>query len=127
MKQSLKFAGSDELPEVIFDKENNEFKISGRSFPEDSFGFYKPIIAWIDDYLKDPNPVTTFEIFLEYFNSSSVKQVFFLLSKLEVLIKNGKEAKIIWHYQTGDELMKTKGLEFKKLLHVPFEMTEHQK
>jgi hypothetical protein len=127
MKQTLKITGSDELPEVIFDKEKNEFKITGRSLPEDSFSFYKPIIAWLEDYLKNPNSVTHFQIFLEYFNSSSVKQVFFLLSKLEILVKNGKEVKIIWHYKSGDELMKTKGIEFSKLLNVPFEMIEHHK
>lgn len=127
MKQPLKITGSDELPEVTLDKEKNEFSIKGRSLPEDSFGFYKPIITWLEDYIKDPNSITTFHVFLEYFNSSSVKQVFFLLSKLENLIRNGKEAKIIWHYQSGDELMKTKGTEFKKMLQVPFEMTEHHK
>jgi hypothetical protein len=127
MKQTLKITGSDELPEVIFDKEKNEFKLKGRSLPEDSYKFYKPLIIWMDEYLKNPNEKTHFNVFLEYFNSSSVKHVFFLLSKLEALIKDGKEAKIIWHYQSGDDLMKTKGMEFKKLLKVPFEMKEHHK
>jgi len=118
---------SEELPEVILDKEKNEFKINGRSLPENSFEFYRPLITWMDEYVTNPNPVTHVHVFLEYLNSSSVKQVFFLLTKLEVLVKNGKEAKIIWYYQPGDELMKTKGMEFKKLLNVPFEMKENQK
>ena len=127
MGKALKIPGSEEMPEVILDKEKNEFKLTGRSLPEDSFEFYRPIIEWMNEYIQNPNPVTHFQIFLEYFNSSSVKQVFFLLTKLEVLIKNGKEAKIIWHYQSGDELMKTKGIEFSKLLMIPFEMIEHHK
>lgn len=127
MKQRLKITGSEDLPEVILDKEKNKFKISGRSLPEDSYLFYSPLIAWMDEYLKKPNPVTHFQIHLDYFNSSSVKQLFFLLSKLEILIKDGKEAKITWNYQSGDDLMKSKGMGFKKLLHVPFETKEHHK
>ena len=61
------------------------------------------------------------------FNSSSVKQIFFLLSKLETILKNGKEVKIFWHYKFGDDLIKTKGVKFKELLHVPFELVEHDK
>jgi len=127
MKQKLKITGSEDLPEVILDKEKNKFKISGHSLPEDPYEFYSPLISWMDEYVKKPNPVTHFQIYLDYFNSSSVKQLFFLLSKLEIIIKNGKEAKITWHYQSGDDLMKSKGMGFKKLLHVPLDLKEHRK
>lgn len=127
MIKTFKFSGSEYLPSVVLDKKRNEFKITGRSIPEDSYEFYRPIAAWIDDYVKNPNKVTHFNVFLEYFNSSSVKQIFFLLSKLEVITNSKKEVKIFWHYQLNDELMKTKGIEFKKLLKVPFNIVEHGK
>jgi len=127
MIKTFKFSGSEYLPSVILDKARNEFKISGLSIPEDSYEFYRPIIAWVDEYVKNPNLVTHFYVFLEYFNSSSVKQIFFLLPKLEAIIKSGKEAKIFWHYKLGDDLIKTKGVKFKELLHVPFELVEHDK
>ncbi len=127
MKQAIRLRGSEDQPEVIFDKDKNEFKISGRSLPEDSYEFYRPLIDWIDEYVKNPNAVTHFHISLEYLNSSSVKQIFFLLSKLEIIINNGKEAKVSWYCRPDDDLMQTKCSIFKKLLKVPFVMTEHDR
>lgn len=124
MIQTLKLSKSEDTPEILLDKENNKFIISGRSLPENSYEFYRPIICWIDDYIENPNNFTDLYIYLEYINSSSVKQIFFLLSKLEVIIKNGDKVNITWYYQAGDELMKTKGKEFQKLLKVPFEIVE---
>jgi len=87
MLNSLKIAGTEDLPEVIFDIERNVFRLNGRSLPEDSYEFYHPLISWMDEYVKNPNPVTVFQISLEYFNSSSLKQIFYLLSKLDIIIK----------------------------------------
>ena len=127
MLQPLKISGTEDHPEVIFDKEKNLFKISGRSLPEDSFEFYRPLNEWFDSYIQEPNHVTQLDITLEYLNSSSVKQIFFFLSKLDTLIKNGKEAKIIWYCYSEDELMHEKCKIFKKLLNVPFEILEYKK
>ena len=127
MLKTLKIKGTEDQPEVIFDIESKIFKISGRSLPEDSFSFYKPLIEWMDEYVQVAETETHIQIYLEYLNSSSVKQVFFLLSKLETLNNKGREVKIFWNYQKGDDLMKTKCMEFKRLLTVPLEMIEHEK
>lgn len=127
MLAPIKILGTEDQPEVVFDKGNNLFKISGRSLPEDSFEFYRPLISWMEEYSIDPNPVTQINISLDYLNSSSVKQIFFLLSKLEPLVADGKEVKIVWHCYFEDVLMREKCLIFKKLLKVPFEIMEHPK
>lgn len=124
MLQALILEKTEDTPEVIFDKVNNVFILNGRSLPENAHEFYQPIINWFSEYVDNPNNCTDFYIFLEYINSSSVKQIFFLLLKLEIILNNGKEVKIIWYYQSDDELMKTKGKEFQKLLKVPFDMVE---
>lgn len=121
MKTKLYFKASADTPEVSFDKENSTFIMNGRSMPEDAFEFYKPIIAWVVDYIKDPNPKTEFNVTFEYFNSASVKQVLELLMLLENLISAGKDAKIVWHYKEDDDLMEVKGQEIKSMLSVPFE------
>lgn len=127
MLKQLKIAGTDDQPEVLFDKERNIFKISGRSLPEDSYEFYLPLVEWMEQYVKDPNPSTQLNISLEYLNSSSVKQIFFFLTKMETLIKNGKEAKIVWYCYYEDVLMHEKCKIFQKLLIVPFEILEYKK
>lgn len=123
MQNFLKLKGTEDTPEVLFNRETNEFSLKGRSLPEDAFNFYSPIIAWMTAYVKQPNKNSELIIALEYFNSSSVKQVLNLISLFEEIIKSGNSAKIIWCYAEGDDLMEIKGLEFKSMvMSLPFEL-----
>lgn len=124
MPKALKLKGSKETPEVVFDKENQLFTISGRSLPEDSFQFYQPILDWMKEYVQDPLPVTELVTHFEYFNSSSIKQLLILFKTVESLIDSGKEAKITWKYDEEDDLMEIKGKEFKRMLKIPMELSE---
>lgn len=123
MAAILNLKGTEDTPEVLFNKETNQFLLSGRSLPEDAFLFYDPIIKWMSDYAKNPNPYSELIISLEYFNSSSVKQILNLISLFEDIVKSKKEAKIIWCFSEGDDLMEIKGLEFKSMvMNIPFEL-----
>lgn len=122
MGKNLRLNETEDTPQVVLDAEANEFSLSGRSLPEDAVEFYKPVIAWMKKYIEQPNPETVFQVKLQYFNSSSVKQVSDLLLILEEIIKAGKKANVIWFYNEDDELMEIKGEEFKGILNVPFEL-----
>ena len=115
MSNILKLKGTEDTPEVLFNSETNEFKLSGRTFPEDAFKFYQPILNWMASYVKTANEDSNLIISLEYFNSSSVKQLLNLISLFEGIIATGKKAKITWCYIEGDDLMEIKGLEFKSM------------
>ena len=99
-------------------------EILGRSLPENAELFYKPLIEWVDRYVEGNTPPTTvLTIELEYFNSSSVKQILTILLKLEELHRQeGKEVKVIWSYNQDDELMEMKGREMESLVDLPFSM-----
>lgn len=123
MTNILNLKGTEDTPEVFFNKETNQFSLRGRSLPEDAFLFYDPIIKWMSDYVKNPNVSSELIIALEYFNSSSVKQLLNLISLFEEIATAKKEAKIIWCYCDGDDLMEIKGLEFKSMvMNIPFEL-----
>lgn len=124
MSDSLIQEGTEETPDVQFDRTANVFKISGRSYPENAMEFYAPLISWMESYGENPNPVTNLVVDLEYFNSGSVKQVFKLLYAVEDILETGKEAKITWCYKKGDELMLQKGIEFQKFLDIPVVLQE---
>ncbi|MBN8695781.1 MAG: DUF1987 domain-containing protein [Bacteroidetes bacterium] len=121
MENSIKIKATDDTPEVIFDRSTNEFRLSGRSLPEDAFAFYSPIIKWLNDYSKSPNENSILKVSLDYFNSSSVKQILELISAFEEIIRAGKSAKVIWCYASDDDLMEIKGLEFQSMTNIPFE------
>lgn len=113
----LNLEGTEDTPKIILDKKNGIFEISGRSLPEDSAEFYKPVLEWIGAYAGDPNPSTDFTFKLEYFNTASSKLILDVLSALEDI----KGMKIMWYFHDDDEDMEEAGEEFSELVEIPFE------
>ena len=108
---------TDETPSVLLNKEKGIFEIKGRSLPEDTVDFYRPIIDWILEYRSNPNPVTEFVFKLDYMNTSSSKLVQDMLHTLEMI----PGTKIVWYYMEDDEDMEDMGHEYSELTTVPFE------
>lgn len=113
----LHLEGSEDTPKIILDRKNGIFEISGRSLPEDSAEFYRPVLDWIGAYAKDVNPATEFVFKLEYFNTASSKLILDVLSSLEDI----KGIRIIWYFHEDDEDMEEAGQEFSELVEIPFE------
>ena len=44
-------------------------EIKGKSIPENSLEFYKPVYDWLDNYSQSPSPKTELKVNLEYFNT----------------------------------------------------------
>ncbi len=118
----LKIESTHKTPKVYLDPEEGVFEISGRSIPEDSVGFYKPILEWLDEYGKNPNEKTEFKFELEYFNTSSSKNILELLKRLEEIYEKGHDVKVIWYYDEDDEDMEETGEDYQALLKVPVEL-----
>lgn len=112
-------------PEIILDKENSTFKIAGRSIVEDPGEFYSPIHNWLEEYVKSPLPNTDFVIDLEYFNSSSARQIMEIIMLLEKIQKSGMNVKVSWLYEEGDEMSKERGDEIKLVSKLDFEIKEY--
>ena len=113
----LNLKGTEDTPTILLDKKNGIFEISGRSLPEDSAEFYKPVIEWINTYSAEANPITEFAFKLEYFNTASSKLILDVLSALEEI----KGMKVVWYFHDDDEDMEEAGQEFSELVEIPFE------
>lgn len=113
----LNLEGTEDTPKIILDKKNGIFEISGRSLPEDSAEFYRPVLEWIGLYSKEANGSTEFVFKLEYFNTASSKLILDVLSALEDI----QGMKIMWYYHEDDEDMEEAGQEFSELVEIPFE------
>jgi len=113
----LNLKGTEDTPTILLDNKNGIFEISGRSLPEDSAEFYRPVIEWINGYAKEAAAATEFVFKLEYFNTASSKLILDVLSALEDI----KGMKIIWYFHDDDEDMEEAGQEFSELVEIPFE------
>lgn len=112
-------------PSVNFEGENGLLEIRGKSIPENSIEFYRPIYEWIDGYVLQPQPKTNVVIGLEYFNTSSSKCLLDVFRKLESLHKSGKsEVTINWLYEDDDEDMMEAGDDYQTIVKVPFVITK---
>ena len=117
----LNLEGGEDTPRIVLDKNNGIMEISGRSLPEDSTEFYKPVLDWIEAYANDPNPATTFVFKLEYFNTASSKLILDVLYALEDI----KGVKVRWYFNEEDEDMEEAGQEFSELVEIPFEFVTY--
>jgi hypothetical protein len=119
--ENLIIEGTNKTPSIKFINEEGLLEISGKSIPENSFGFYQPLLMWIDNYAAQPGAKTEVKILLEYFNTSSSKCLLDIFRKLETLKKSGKsDVEVLWHYETDDEDMMEAGQDYNSLVDLQF-------
>jgi hypothetical protein len=120
----ISIEGTSKTPTVVFDSQEGFLELKGRSIPENSIEFYKPIVESLNDYSDGPNETTKVNIQLEYFNTSSSKCILDLFKKLESIHKAGNEVIINWFYEEDDEDMLEAGEDYQAIIKVPFKMIE---
>ena len=114
---------SVKTPAVSFAAESGVLELKGKSIPENSLEFYKPVFEWIDNYGQDPSPKTELKVKLEYFNTSSSKCLLDVFRRLETINLSGKSSvKVSWYYDGDDEDMMEAGEDYGALVKVPFEL-----
>ena len=117
--KKLKIEPTSATPAILFDKEKGLFQIEGNAYPADVIPFFEPVVSWLGDYLKDPNPVTEFNIKLAYISSNSLKEILILL-KMLIPLKEKQQVIIKWYslpedddmLESGEFLQEMTGLNF---------------
>ena len=122
--ESISIEGTPKTPTVNFDASTGIIEIKGRSIPENSIEFYRPLVEWLEEYSKEPQDLTTVNIQLEYFNTSSSKCILDVFKKLEAIKKARNEVVINWYYEEDDEDMLEAGEDYESIIRIPFKMIE---
>ena len=122
--ESIKIERTRKTPDVVFNAETGKIQIEGKSIPENSIEFYKPLVDWLDEYGNNPAENTEVNIKLEYFNTSSSKCILDVFKKLETIYKGENNVIINWYYEEDDEDMLEAGEDYQSILKIPFKMIE---
>lgn len=122
--ESLIIDGTTKTPDVNFNAEKGLLEVKGRSIPENSIEFYKPLVDWLEEYAQNPLSKTQVNVHLEYFNTSSSKCILDVFKKLEAIHKNKYDVQINWYYEEDDEDMLEAGEDYESIIRVPFKMIE---
>ncbi len=137
----MNILGTETTPSVRLDPVNDIFYIKGRSIPENSLEFYKPILGWLNAYAINPNESTRFTFNLEYFNTSSSKMILDVLLALENIQVDSMpsansgmavnpadtsmpQMAVKWYHNKGDEVIKQAGLDYQSIVAIPFEVID---
>jgi len=88
------------------------FSIIGKSYPENTFEFYAPVVKWIEDYFNEnPAEKTVLNIEIVYFNSSSSKLFFDIFDIFEIN-HDTNNIEINWIYDEENDSAKEAGEDF---------------
>lgn len=120
----LQLEGSPKTPEINLNPDTGVLKLRGRSIPENSIEFFKPLNDWIDGYGLSPKATTQIEVRLEYFNTSSSKCILDLFKRLEHLNGKSTEIKVNWYFEKDDEDMEEAGVDYDAIVALPFKIIE---
>lgn len=119
--ENIRIESTDVSPEVVFDIENNNFSIRGKSVVTEVDSFYGPLIEWLEDAQNKIDNRIDFVFDLEYFNIFSSKRILFILYKLSDLKDSGADINVIWHFSMEDDDIKEVGEDFACMVNLPFE------
>ena len=122
--ENLTLEGSAKTPTITFHAGEGKLELQGRSIPENSVEFYKPLNEWIDNYGSSPQANTIVDIKLEYFNTSSSKCILDLFKKLEGINGKGTDVHINWYFEEDDEDMEEAGEDYQAIISLPFKIIE---
>lgn len=120
----LSIEGTNKTPYIASDIEQGIIEIRGRSHPENANAFYKPVLDWIDEYIKTPVAKTTVNLELEYFNTTSSKCILSLLKKLESSRDSTKAVIVNWYYEKDDEDERETGEFYQRMTELSFNYIE---
>ena len=120
--EHLSIEGTPKTPTIVLDPHKGLLEIKGRSNPENSVDFYKPVMEWIDEYVKTPVQKSTVNIQLEHFNTSSSKMILDVFQRLEALLDTDHEVIVNWYYEDDDEEVLEAGETYESMSQLPFLM-----
>ena len=109
--ENLKLEATKYTPEIKLNK-NGTISLIGKSYPENTFEFYAPMMNWLEEYFENsPAKKTVVNMEIIYFNSSSSKLFFDFFDLLEEESeKNSIE--INWIYDEENESAEEAGEDF---------------
>jgi len=101
-------------PQIELNAQNGLLCLSGKSYPENSFEFYAPVIEWIENYFNNYSQFkTTINFQIVYINGDSSKLFFDIFDLVDELVNKDKYVEINWLYDENNERAKEVGKIFK--------------
>jgi len=120
--RSLGIEPTKSTPRVVFSEEESVLRISGTCFPADASAFFSPIRDSIAAYLETRPEELTVELRLAYLNTSCSRNLLRLLKLLESNSAQDTDIRVVWRFDSGDEMALEWATLLKEELDLDFEI-----
>jgi hypothetical protein len=110
-------------PQIELDPDKKVYSLTGNSRPENPMQFYKTMFEWLNTFFEETSEKMTFEVRMDYFNTSTSKILLDLFELLEKYAESN-DIHVIWYYQSDDEEMQEAGEELLDLVELSHEIKE---
>ena len=110
--QNLVIEETKYTPKIVLDAESGVIELRGKSYPENTFEFYKPMMEWLEEYFdSNAKEKTVVNMEIIYFNSSSSKLFFDFFDLLDEA-KDEHDIEVNWIYDEENESALEAGEDF---------------
>ena len=116
----LNIIATTSSPDVQFDPLSGVLRMSGESYPENTFEFYSPVLSWVKSFLSQTTIPVSLTLELAYLNTGSVKCLMDLFDLLEDAFQDGRNVQIVWRYHAKNTRALETAEEFSEDLTLPF-------
>ena len=105
----------------LFVLSDGYIRLSGRSIPQNARQLYKICIDWVDQYISTPARETKVDLYFEYIDTSSLRCVVDILTKLSLIPSNSpNRIEMNWFYELDDDDSYDLGAYIQAHLKIPF-------
>ncbi len=118
--EDIRIEKTVKTPEVDFSASTGTLLIKGISIPENTVEFYHKLIYWISEYSINPQPKTTLNLKLEYFNTSTSVVLLNIFKSLTEI--DNSEVMVNWYYEDDDIEMEEVGKDYERMVDVKFNL-----
>jgi len=92
---------TDNSPKIILDAHEGLIEFEGKSYPENTFSFYQPVLDWLEDYFENIQDKTVVNFKFTYFNSATTQVIFDILDIIQEHYHEGIE--VNWFIDEDNE------------------------
>ncbi len=119
---SLYLQETKSSPAIAFNAESGILEISGESYPENSYAFYKPLLQWITLFAMHFPGSIIFNCRISYLNTGSTKSMMDIFDLFEDRFRRGREVQVNWFCDSENDRAVETAEEFMEDVTFPFDI-----
>lgn len=121
---SLLIEATTDTPAIDFRADTGSLSVTGKSYPQNVFQFYKPISAWLEEFLRTTGGESQLHLAFVALNSSTTKVIFDWLDLLEQAHERKPgSVRVVWHYPRARAALLQAGEDFSEAFEIlPFDL-----